>query len=196
MRAIRISLLSGIVLFLLGCGHVAANYPVERARKPKELPKTYSLKGTMRNLSWIEPGEVHGFTRRIVSTQEFAEKMRRFADGGSDLARSNARAVEPMVKSGLYYCRSITFLAENVERSFRKGDFLITFADGTQDRDLGALVFPNRGATGEPEWTSVRKVTIRGVDDPEMGGWPIFIFLAPEHAKKTLQKIEWVPGVS
>lgn len=187
----------GLVLWIgaaaaAGCGHVEGNYPRPRTEKPRELPRELAYQGHARQLTWLEEGQVHGFSKGIHPARKIEERMHAYAEMGNTEARQAEELFAGMARKGLYFTKLVTFLAADESRSFRRGDFEIVFADGTSVRDEGAFLYPAGESRAESSLT--RRLTISGQDDPQMKGCTLFLFLPGECAEKTLSRVALHPA--
>ena len=181
-----------VLVGLAGCGHVAANYPVSKAPKVKELPETYQNQSGERPLIWQEANAVHGFLDRHEPAQAMAERMRRYADMGNAIAAKDAQYFAPMAREGLALAKVRVFVAPGVEHLIEEGDFLFTFDDGSTVTDSGAFLYGLAGTATPPASSRGRAIRLSGADDPDMDGRSLYIFLPKDSLSRRIVSIALV----
>lgn len=191
-RNARTLCLIGLVI-LTGCAHVAGNYPDERASKTS-LPEEFkSPQGEETRLAWVVPGKVHGFANYWRDTSVRADFFREIAaQSNLDVHREGARQFAALSDKGIAELTMFAFFGKNVEVPIRKGDFEVTFDDGTVVRDVGVLraeprdqVKPYRSTREGPT-----RLSSEPVGDP---GKPLgmAIFLPAEHLDKQVASVRF-----
>jgi hypothetical protein len=171
-----------LLLFLMtlaGCAPVAGNYPDQRASKSSLPDEFKSPQGTETQLAWVVPGRVHGFVNFWRDTSVRADFFRKIAaQSNLEVHREGARQFDALSEAGIAEITMFAFFGKNVELAVKKGDFEVTFDDGTVVRDVGVLRSEPRD-TKKP-YRSTRagptKLSSEPVGDPEKPlGMAIFV---------------------
>lgn len=187
--------LSLLVLFLAltGCAHVAGNYP--DSKKPKSaLPDEFtSPQGKETDLAWVVPGKVHGFVNFWRDCSVRADFFRKIAaQSNLEVHREGARQFEALSEAGIAEITLFVFFARDVEVSIKKGDFEVTFDDGTVVRDVGVLRSEPRDV--EKPYRSTRegptKLSSEPVGDPKQP-LGMAIFVPAEHLDKQVTGVRY-----
>lgn len=194
MKVFFMSMMFLGLICLAGCGHVEANYPQTKVKAPKSLPESYQYKGEGKPLIWQEDGAVRGFLSRWEKSSEMVERMRHYASMGNSRAAADARLFESPAAKGYNYAIVKLFVARDVERIIRKGDFRLHFLDGTTAEDQGAYLYQVPGKSPRPDSSFSGTIELAGKQDKEMKGRTLYIFSPRETQEKTLTKIEWIEG--
>jgi hypothetical protein len=196
MRLLVLFLFALLVFGTVGCGHVAGNYPIEKVQAEKKLPETFEHQGKSRQLVWRDEGEIHGFVGKSKTCADMVKMMRGYAKQGHTLAERDAKIFEPMARSGLAFTPMRVFVARGVQRRIERGDFLITFADGTSAPDKGALLYPIMGDAGAPSSSLGAVVRLEHDGDPDLKGRALYLFFPEEFLDRTIRSVEFVDAVA
>ena len=184
--------LIGLVI-LTGCAHVAGNYPDERASKWTLPDEFKSPQGKETQLAWVVPGKVHGFVNFWRDCSVRADFFRKIAaQSNLEVHREGARKFDALSEAGIAEITMFAFFAKNVEVPIRKGDFEVTFDDGTVVRDVGVLRSEPRDVN--KPYRSTRegptKLSSEPMGDPEkpLG---MAIFVPAEHLDKQVVSVRF-----
>lgn len=181
------------LLLLAGCAHVAGNYPDERASKASLPDEFKSPQGTETRLVWDVPGKVHGFMNFWRDCSVRADFFRKIAaQSNLEVHREGARKFDALSEAGIAEITIFAFFGKNVEVPIRKGDFEITFDDGTVVSDVGVLRSEPRDVN--KPYRSTRegptKLSSEPMGDPEkpLG---MAIFVPAEHLDKQVVSVRF-----
>lgn len=190
---IRTIILLTTILAMAGCAHVAGNYPDKRASKSALPDEFKSPQGQETRLAWVVPGKVHGFMNFWRDCSVRADFFREMAaQSNLEVHREGARQFDALSEAGIAEITMFVFFGKNVEVPIRKGDFEITFADGTVVPDEGVLRAEPRDVNKPYRSTREGPTTLSNepVGDPEktLG---IAIFVPAEHLDKQVASVRF-----
>ena len=185
-------LLLVLPLALVGCGHVAGNYPDPEASTPKALPEHYQHGNLKTELIWKEPGELHGFLVLWEHSELSTARLHGFASKGYANAAEDEARFQPMADAD-YACAAVwVFVSPGFHRGIWPENMRIEFTDGSSASSKELFLYAPVGSTDPVQSSVDGTITLDAKADPDRSGRYLYIFLPAEHLEKEVVRISRV----